>query len=324
MNYNGMNFGVGETVLHRYEGNPVIKPTDIEGAYTTFNCAQTMYKGKYMLLVAVQKKTDKFPAIHLAESTDGVNFEISKEPFIAKSTHPIWGELDGWTIDPRITYVEEDDMYYILRPLSAAWGTATLLCRTKDFKSVEEIDIIALPHNRVPCLFPNKINGKYVRIDRPYSTPIAPGSKFMEGNMWISYSEDLIHWGEHRPLMMPGHGAWCLNKLGPTPPIKTDKGWLEIIHGVTGNTVHTRYSLGAILLDLEDPTKIIGKTKSPILTPDAPYEYMGQTPNAVFACGAIADEEKDEIRVYYGAADTYVGLATGKLSELIDMCINEK
>ena len=87
MNYNGLNFGVGETVLHRYEGNPVIKPTDIQGAYTTFNCAQTMYKGKYILLVAVQKKTDKFPAIHLAESTEGVNFEISKEPFIAKSTY---------------------------------------------------------------------------------------------------------------------------------------------------------------------------------------------------------------------------------------------
>ncbi len=317
------DFKIGETVLHRYEGNPVIMPSDFDGAYATFNCAQTMYKGKYILLVAIQKKVGRYPAIHVAESTDGVHFEIRKEPFIKQSSNPIMTDLDTWTIDPRITYVEEDDMYYIMRPLSSSWGTATALGRTKDFETYEDIEIISLPHNRVPCLFPNKINGMYVRIDRPYSIPMAPGGRFAEGNMWISYSKDLIYWGNHRPLMQPGHGVWCMNKLGPTPPIKTSKGWLEIIHGVTTNTVHTRYSLGAILLDLEDPTKIIGKTMSPILTPDAPYEYEGQVPNAVFACGAIADEAKDEIRVYYGAADTYVGLATGSLSELVQACIDE-
>ena len=135
------------------------------------------------------------------------------------------------------------------------------------------------------------------------------------GNIWISYSDDLLNWGGHRPLLKPWTN-WNADKIGPTPPIKTKYGWLEIVHGVK----ERRYSLGAVLLDIDNPAKVIAKAKSPILTPNAPYEYMGhsQAPT-VFACGALADEEKDEIRIYYGASDICVGLATGKLSELIDL-----
>lgn len=301
--------------LHRYENNPIITPQDIEGSYATFNCGQTMYKGKTILLVAAQMKTDPIPRMYVAESEDGINFKIRKEPLITQSKNPIIRDLDTWPIDPRITYIPEDDMYYIMRPINSDWGCSAVLGRTKDFETYEDLEIIALPHNRVPSLFPGKINGLYARIDRPYD-----GRN--EGRMWISFSPDLKYWGGYRPLLKQ-YTIWNYTKIGPTPPIKTKDGWLVIIHGVSTSCADSRYSLGAMLLDLEDPTKVIGKTMSPILTPDAPYEYMGTVPNVIFSCGAIADEEKDEIRVYYGAADTYIALATGKLSEIIRMCKEE-
>lgn len=249
-------------------------------------------------------------------SDDGINFTIRPKPFITQSITPEIKELDNWVIDPRVSYVSEDDTYYIIRPMSSSWGCVDMLMRTKDFETCEEMGIIALPNNRVPCLFQGKVNGKYARLDRPYSfgqgTPI-------NGNIWISFSDDLIHWGQYKPLLKP-FTNWSSGKIGPTPPIKTKHGWLVIIHGVKALAGHVRYSLGAVLLDLDDPTKVIGKASSPILTPNEVYEYTGHVPNVVFACGAIADEANDEIRVYYGAGDTCVGLATGKLSEIIEMC----
>ena len=314
-----MNIGEYGCGLLRYEKNPIITPESIPGAYMTFNCGQTMYKGKTILLVAVVMKNSSFPSIWIAESDNGYDFKFRDKPFIERSDVPFLHDLDTWTIDPRVTYVPEDDMYYIMRPLSSSWGCSAVLGKTKDFEKYEDIEIIALPNNRVPCLFPGKIDGKYVRLDRPYCTKVPSYNE--NANIWISYSTDLIHWGEHRPLLKPWI-LWNSNKIGPTPPIRTKKGWLEIIHGVQSNTVvPARYSIGAVLLDLKDPAKVIGKTNSPILTPDAPYEYMGTVPNVVFPCGAIGDEEKDELRLYYGAGDTYIGLATGKLSEIVDMCI---
>lgn len=307
---------IKEEGLYRYKNNPIIKPEDVEGAYTTFNCGQTMYKGKTILLVAIQFKTHPMPEIHVAESDDGIHFNVRKEAFITKSTNPTISDLDTWPIDPRLTYIPEDDMYYIIRPINSEWGCAAVLGKTKDFEKYEEIGIVALPHNRVPSLFPGKVDGKYVRFDRPYDL-------HDDGKIWISYSPDLIHWGEYKPLLKP-FTLWNWTKIGPTPPVKTKAGWLEVIHGVTTSCTGSRYSLGAVLLDLEDPSKIIGKANTPILTPCEPYEYMGTVPNVVFACGCIADEQKDELRVYYGAADTYIGLASGKLSEIIDMCINNR
>ena len=300
---------IPETVLHRYEGNPIITPNSFPKALGTFNCCPVKYKDEYILLQPIQRQDEQVPAIYLARSKDGVNFTIDEEPFITRSKK--FRELDHWPIDPRVSYIPEDDMYYIMRPMNSSWGCYTLLLRTKDFKSVEEMDIVSLPDNRVPCLFQGKVNGKYVRLDRPGVGATGAGG----GKIWISYSDDLIHWGEHRPLLKPWTN-WGADKIGPTPPIKTKDGWLEITHGVK----QMRYSLGAVLLDLNDPSKVIAKAKSPILTPNAPYEYMGHiNTGVVFACGALADEQKDEIRVYYGAADIAVGLATGKLSELIDL-----
>ena len=302
-------------MLEKYEGNPIISPKDFPGADAVFNCGQTMYEGKTILLLSIILSGDPTPRIHIAESSDGINFTIHPEPFITRAEEEPFRSLDFWVIDPRVTRI--GDTYYIVRPGNSDKGVISLLEKTTDFKSRELIDIIALPDNRVPCLFPEKIDGSYVRLDRPY----APGAPDTHGHIWISYSPDLIHWGHHRFLIGPSWAMWNSYKVGPTPPIKTDKGWLVIIHGVAKSCAGVRYSLGALLLDLKDPSKIIGKTEEYILTPDKTYEFQGNIPNVVFSCGAIADYEEDRLRIYYGAADTCIGLATGSLSYIVDACL---
>lgn len=185
-----------------------------------------------------------------------------------------------------------------------------------DFRSHEYVGVIGLPSNRGASLFPEKINGMYAKLDRPS----ADGES---GNIWISYSPDLIHWGGYRPVLAANYATWNYYKIGPTPPVKTEAGWLEIIHGVTGSCAGKRYLLGAVLLDLEDPSRIIGKTMSYLLAPLTWYEQNGRVQNIVFACGCIADHDQDRLRVYYGGADTCVCLATGSISEIIHACIKE-
>lgn len=305
--------------LKRYGNNPILTPKDFPKAAAVFNCGQTMYKGKTILLVAIMLTDSSMPRIHVAESEDGISFTIRKEPFITQSNLPNIKYLDNWVIDPRVTYFPEEDVYYIIRPGNSENGCVAILGKTKDFESYEDIDVISLPNNRVPCLFSEKIGGSYVRLDRPYSLVNDPHNNDQMGNIWISYSPDLIHWGRHKLLLSPWNN-WMGTKIGPTPPIKTKDGWLVITHGVSQSCTGQRYCLGAVLLDLEDPSKVIGKANSYILAPDAPYEFMGRVPNVVFACGAIADFKEDRLRVYYGGADTYICLATGSISEIIDMC----
>ena len=306
-----------EFILHRHPQSPVIKVQDVPNADAVFNCGQTTYNGKTLLLVPVAYRTkiDGLQSgMYVATSENGVDFEIEKEPFIKTLDEaPYNDNYDWWTIDPRITKI--DDTYYIVRPGQHPQGPTALLEATKDFKTKEFLGCIALPSNRVPCLFPEKINGLYARLDRPYNM----GAKNEDGSIWISFSPDLIYWGEHYPVQMP-YGFHFGTKIGPTPPIKTNDGWLVVIHGVMTSCNGSRYSLTALLLDLDNPRKVIGRMNSWILTPDTDYELNGRVPNVVFTTGAIADFEKDEIRVYYGAADTCIGLASGKLSELVEAC----
>ena len=305
--------------LTRYEGNPLLAPRDFPGADAVFNCGQTMYQGRTILLVAIMLRTDPVARMHVAESEDGINFTIRPEPFITQSSHPVIGPLDGHPIDPRITYMADEETYYIMRPGNSDAGCVAFLGKTTDWQSYEDIEVIAMPNNRVPCLFPEKIGGKYVRLDRPYTLVNDPHNEPQRGYIWVSESPDLIHWGRHRLLLKPW-SHWNRVKIGPTPPIKTSDGWLEIIHGVANSCTGQRYHIGAVLLDLEDPTKIVGKAEGYLLAADTDYEFLGRTPNVVFPCGAIADHDQDRLRVYYGGADTCIGLATGSLSEIVQIC----
>lgn len=308
-----------DTILKRHPANPIISPKDFPygPADQVFNPGQCMFQGKVLLLVSVKLCNEKHAQAHVATSDDGIHFEIEEKPLFKVDPTQKFGDLDNWPIDFRITQM--GDTYYIMRPGNSEWGCIAFLYTTKDFKTVEPVEIIALPHNRVPCLFPEKINGEYVRLDRPYSVG-APYEKSF-ANIWISRSPDLIHWGQHRPLLKRDFMSWNGLKVGPTAPIKTEKGWLEIIHGVQNCFWTTRYSLGAIMLDLENPEKVIGVMKRYLLTPEMDYEHLGVVPDVVFTTGALADLKTRRLRVYYGGADTCIGLAEGDLDEIIDGCL---
>lgn len=299
-------------VLKRCEKNPIIRPEDIPDCDSVFNCGATKFKDKYVLLLSVIKRRSKMlKEILVAESEDGVNFKISEKPFILPSEDPLYKKLEYDVCDPRITLLE--GTYYVTYPAhSPGYGQLGVLGKTDDFKSLQRIGIISLPDNRCPVLFPEKVEGLYVRLDRPFG--VYPGS------IWISYSPDLIYWGKHRSLILPDDRYWCNLKVGPTgAPIKTEEGWLLIYHTVSGPKIGPIiYYLGAALLDLKDPSKVIAKTEGPILTPTELYERVGKVPNVVFSCGAIP-EENGELKIYYGAADTCIGLATCSLNDLLKM-----
>lgn len=302
-----------EKFLRRHEGNPVIKPSMLAGAEAMMNGCPFLFNGKIMILQPVIFTGREFPQMHLCESDDGISFRINPEPFIKftdDQASPLF-HVDRWLIDPRVTQI--GDTYYIMRPGDSYLGTVAILGRTKDWKTYEHMEIVSLPMNRVPCLFPEKIGGEYVRIDRP--------SGRNEGNLWISRSPDLIYWGKHRHLQNPW-AHWNRKKIGPCVPIRTDIGWLVLTHGVNDSCAGSRYSLTAIMLDLENPEIVIGKMNSWILTPETDYEFNGNVPNVVFACAAIPDFAKDELKVYYGATDTYMCLATGSISEIMKACMN--
>ena len=308
--------------LQRHPENPIIAPADFPGACAIFNPGQTVYDGKALLLVPVQHNSGcyrgKAAAFtgHVATSEDGVNFDINPDPLFEPSAEPPYSTVTEQCIDYRITPL--DGAYYIIHPGCGPWGTMGILSRTTDFKTRENLGIISLPDNRMPCLFPKKIKGRYVRIDRPYR--VAPNDFHEMGNLWVSYSPDLLHWGDHQPLLKPGFSYWAGTKIGPTPPVLTSEGWLVIIHGVSRSCAGHRYSIGAMLLDADDPTQVIGLTRSAILSPAEPYEFNGIVPNVTFPAGFVIFPELDEIRVYYGCADTSIGLATGCLSSLLKLC----
>lgn len=306
-------------IFTRCEANPILNVEDYPGIAQLYNPSAVKIGDETIVLVSVVE----YAATHgygrdvgqtrVARSKDGIHFELGTEDFIKVPENLDDREIYHHFIDNRVTKI--DDTFYIITPVMVKGydSPVGLLGKTKDFITYEPIEIITAPKNRGASLFPEKINGKYYKLDRP-------GGGRESGDIWISASEDLIHWGEFRPVMAHGERFWCGHKIGPTPPIKTDKGWLDIIHGVYYPMTGTVYSLGAILLDLEKPWKVIGKTNSPILMPQTPYERHGNTDNCVFATGAIAEPEKDEITLYYGACDSYVCMAKGKISELVEAC----
>ena len=308
-------------ILKRSEVNPILHVDDYPGVAQLYNPSAVKYGDETIVLVSVVEHaaTEGFGRdvgqTRVARSKDGIHFELSDRNFIYKPDIP-GAEYYHHFIDNRMTKI--DDTYYIVTPVmvNGYQGPVGMLGKTKDFETYEPIDIITAPQNRGASLFPEKINGKYYKLDRPGGGDGATGC-----GIWISASEDLVHWGEFKPLLAPGYRFWNVDKIGPTPPIKTSKGWLDIIHGVFSPAGGTTYYLGAMLLDLEEPWKIIGKTNSYILAPEEEYEMHGNCDNTVFACGAIGNEETDELTLYYGACDKSICLATGSLSEMVDACI---
>lgn len=305
-------------ILTRHPANPIIQPRDLPGAMAIFNPSPVLHDGQTVLLLSVyefKRRTRRAYGTWVARSDDGVNFSIQPDPLIDLSNAPApFDQLSCTMIDNRITPI--DGSYYMMTPaFTEHEGPFVLLGKTDDFRRYEPIELVSLPPNRGASMFPEKINGKYMRLDRP-------GARRIGGSIWLSESPDMIHWGRHRPVLRQGYSFWNNVKIGPTPPIKTPQGWLVIVHGVMAwSEVGGHYYIGAMLLDLREPAKVLGMTRSWLLAPEADYERHGQVNNVVFPCGAIAKPEADELWLYYGAADSCVGLATGSLSRVIDACL---
>lgn len=238
--------------------------------------------------------------IRVARSMNGKDFEVAEKPFIfPENRYEAYG-----CEDPRITQIGNE--YYINYSSVSSLGISTSLARTSDFNDAEKLGIIFSPDNRDVCFFPEKINGHYWALHRP--APLHFGTP----EIWIAKSPDLIHWGDHQHLLACSSDAWDQMKIGGgAPMIKTNKGWLQIYHGVDQSQ---RYCLGAFLVDLQDPTHVIARLQRPLIEPKAQHEVEGFFGNVVFSCGAIIKGET--LHIYYGAADQYLSLATVTLDEL--------
>lgn len=240
--------------------------------------------------------------LRLARSKDGRHFTVEDRP-------SLWPDrpYEGYGLeDPRITRL--DDTYYVVYKGVAPGGITQCLASTKDFVKWEKHGIIFAPENMDAMIFPDKVRGKYAALHRPYPHMIGGP------NMWVAYSPDLIHWGEHAFMLGCSEGTWESGRVGGgAVPFLTDRGWLEIYHAATPED---HYCLGALLLDREYPEKVLAKSAAPILSPEAPYEVEGFKPNVVFTCGAIT--EGDAVTIYYGASDHVMAAARISVSEIID------
>lgn len=307
---------VGRDVIHRWEGNPIIP---LEGipfrCNTVFNAAAVKCDGQYLLLIRIEDLQGR-SIFALARSEDGYRFAVEPQPVMMPTDQEPFATYEACGIeDPRITPM--DGTYYIMYTAYSHYGPRLALAKTDDFTSFTRIALISEPVNKDGALFPRKINGRYVRFDRPSVGPT--------GNIWISYSEDLITWGGAEVAMTTRPDHWDCARIGASaPPIETEQGWLEIYHGVKETAAGPIYRLGVAMLDLENPARVIGRAAIPILTPREYYERVGDIGNVVFSCGAILEEQTREVKMYYGAADTCICVGTAKLDALIQRCFEQE
>ncbi len=303
------------SVINRYENNPILTKDDVPyPVVTVHNAAVTKYNNKYIMVFRSHLHNGR-SILGLAESEDGYYFRVHETPFMTPSKEGIFREYEEYGVeDPRIIFIEGE--YLITYSAYSRHGVRTGLAKTKDFKTVERYSLITEADYRNTVIFPEKFNGLYARLDRPHSE-ISPWS------IWISYSPDLKFWGESKLIMKPMLYHWDEMKIGPgAPPIKTDKGWLSIYHGVFPTMDGSIYRLGVALHDLKDPSRITGISDDWILQPEEPYEITGYVHNVVFTCGAVPEND-GTVKIYWGGADTVMNVGTANINELIDMCLSK-
>jgi len=233
-----------------------------------------------------------------------------------------WTDEEGKPFNPNYAYdprlVEIDGVYYIIWCTDFG-GAALGLGMTTDFKKFTRLENPFPPFNRNGVLFPQKVNGRYLLLSRP-----SDSGHTLFGDIFLSESPDLRHWGRHRRVMAKGgSGWWQSTKIGSGPiPIETDEGWLLFYHGVCTTCSGYVYSMGAALLDISNPSRVLYRSAEHLLTPEQPYETTGFVPNVVFPCATLHDAPTGRIAIYYGAADTCVALAFAQADELIEYMKN--
>lgn len=293
-------------VVWRYSNNPIIKRDQIPSANSIFNSAVIHKDGTF---VGVFRSDNKAMEQHLflGNSLDGINWDIEHEPM------PLYNNQDeqigvACGYDPRVCFIE--DRYYVTW-CTGFHGPTIGVAYSYDFKKFYRLENSFLPFNRNGVLFPRKINNKYLMLSRPSDNGHTPF-----GDMFLSESFDMEHWGYHKYVMQATGWAWTKVGAGPIP-IETEEGWLLLFHGVGTTCNGMIYSMGAAILDINEPWKIKYRCKPYILHPTTLYECVGDVPNVIFPCATLHDAKTGRIAIYYGAADTTVCLAFARVDELI-------
>lgn len=297
--------------VQRYGGNPVLTAEDLPiPSSCVFNSGAVRMGGETIMLVNAWDR-EWAPRFLVAASSDGAHFSVRHEaPGFHVDDYP-YVRHEG-IFDTRITPLEGS--YYITYNVASRLGGRIMLVNTDDFRDFRRMGFIAGPDHRNCAIFPERIRGDYVRLERP----IVDGA----GDIHISYSPDLIHWGRTELLLERNKRYWASAKIGPgAPPIRTGEGWLVLYHGAREGMNGYTYHGGCILLDLEDPRRIRGRLHAPILSPETIYERTGITPNVTFPVAGLLQDDGDTLFVYYGAADTSMCLATISQRELVQACL---
>jgi beta-1,4-mannooligosaccharide/beta-1,4-mannosyl-N-acetylglucosamine phosphorylase len=326
-------------MLTRYNGNPVLSAQDVPyEAGLIFNAGVTRFNGKYVMVFRNDYgitpddfkpyncgRTKQAPRskinLGIAFSENGLDWQVAEKPLTLMPE----AEQVQEVYDPRLTVI--DGRCYICFAVNTFYGVRGGIAVTDDFEKFEVLSL-TVPDNRNMVLFPEKINGHFMRLERPF--PVYSRTEAEAFDIWLSSSPDGYFWGKNKLLLGAEMVPFCNCKIGPgAPPVKTDAGWLTTFHAVekfpdiSFNSWHVgwnkRYYAGLMLLDADNPAKIIGIYNKPLLAPEQPYEKEGFRGEVIFPGGMIL-EDSGEVKIYYGAADTVECLAVSHIDDLLKLC----
>lgn len=302
----------GSDLFRRHVGNPLLAPQRWPYPINAvMNAAATVVDGETILLCRAEDRRG-FSHLAVARSANGFsNWVIDSEPLLAPEPgrrEEMWG-LE----DPRITRVDELDAWVIAYTTFGPGGPAIALATTQDFRTVTRLGMARGPEDKNGALLSRRVNGDFVLFHRPKTVVGA------RSDVWLSRSADLRSWTSPEPVFDAREGGWWDSArigMGP-PPLETPEGWLVLYHGVRQTVAGALYRVGLVLLDLDEPSKVIRRSEEWVMSPSESYELSGDVPGVVFPCGLVHDVGSDELRVYYGAADTCIGVATATLADVL-------
>lgn len=301
--------------IWRYTENPLFPRNPFPGAARIYNSAVVTWGDHYKGVFRADTRNG-IPHLFTGTSADGIHWEFDQKPiqFIDEDGSPF---QPRYAYDPRLVKIE--DTYYAIW-CGDSHGPTIHLAKTTDFKTFVRLENPFLPYNRNSVLFPRKIGGKFLLLSRPSDTGHTPF-----GDIFVSESKDLHYWGNHRHVMSKNAKGWWQDlKIGGGPaPIETTEGWLMLYHGVNRSCNGYIYSVGVVILDIDEPSKVKYRCENFIMTPEEWYEERGMVDNVVFPCATLCDADTGRIAIYYGAADTYTGLAFTTVEELV-RCAKEE
>jgi predicted GH43/DUF377 family glycosyl hydrolase len=299
-------------LFERSRTNPILTSADVPyPANSVFNPGAARVGDETVLLVRVEDLRG-ISQLHVARSRDGVgDWRFDAEPLLRSDVDHYPEEIWGCE-DPRLTWLPEREEWAIAYTAYSRRGPLVSMATTRDFRTVQRLGPMMPPEDKDAALFPIRFDGRWAMIHRP--SPVRTGA-----HMWISFSPDLRHWGDHMLMLEARDGGWWdAGKIGlGPPPLETAEGWLVLYHGVHATSDGPIYRAGLALLDLEHPERVMRRTDEWVFGPVTPYEMVGDVGRVVFPCGWTVDAEADRLNIYYGAADTVIGLATARLSEVL-------